>query len=810
MKISYSWLKEYLPLDIPAQDLASHLLQLGFEVSALSRLGPNFKGVVAAEILSIAKHPNADRLSLCSVNDGASTLSIVCGAQNIAVGQRVPLARLGAVLPGGHVITRAKIRGLESEGMICSSAELGLPPAPNNGAGILVMDPSVEIGSDLAKTLGPSDDILEVEITPNRPDCLSHLGLARELAAYFRLSLRAQPSPAAAAATGEKPCLPVKIEAAKACPRYLGRSFESLQVGPSPAWLSAKLEAVGLRPINNLVDITNYILMDMGQPLHVFNAQALEGGQVVVRYAASGEKIKALDGRSYDLTPDCLVIADAKKPAAIAGVMGGEESSVTAQTTSAFLESAYFSPVVVRKTSSLLRLRSDSSVRFERGADIEAVAAASQKAAGLIRALCGKNTAASKALDQYPAKEQPSPIKISSERINSILGSTFEEAEIEGALKSISADFVKSGKEFLFTPPSYRPDLSQAWDLAEEAARLLGYNNIPAKIASVPLKPSHDIRSHSSARNCRVRLAALGLMEAYNYDFLSEKVLARTRLAEGPALALARLSNPLNEDWTILRPTLLAGLLQNAAFNLNVGASSVRLFEIGKVYRRGASSLAESARLAGIILGPRAPLHWQTANAGQSDFYQAKGLVEDIASGIAGLRWLAPKDQTTEDAVLQALYHPKTRLTLQCPEGPLGAVGLLHPQIARAWELDAQPVAIFELDLDKISETQPAKMQFRPYSLLPHSKRDLSFFVSKDVPYADIEGAIRGCGLEDLSGLDLLDVFSGKNVPEGQRSLTLRLSFSRMDRTLKDAEVSSAFDKITQELKTEFGAVLRQ
>lgn len=809
MKISYRWLKEYLPLDISAQDLSTHLLQLGFEVSALTRLGPNFKGVVAAEILSISKHPNADRLSLCSVNDGASTLSIVCGAQNIAVGQRVPLARLGAVLPGGHEITRAKIRGVESEGMICSGAELGLPPGPNNGAGILVMDPSVAIGSDIAKTLGPSDDILDLEITPNRPDCLSHLGLARELAAYFRLALRPQPAPAVAA--GDKPCLPVKIEAAKACPRYLGRSFENLQVGPSPAWLAAKLEAVGLRPINNLVDITNYILMDLGQPLHVFNAQALEGAQVIVRYAASGEKIKALDGRSYDLTPDCLVIADAKKPAAIAGVMGGEDSSVTAKTTGVFLESAHFSPVAVRKTSSLLRLRSDSSVRFERGADIGAVESASQKAAALILSLCGKNAAASKAADHYPAKEDPTPIKISSERINSILGSAFQETEIEGALKSISADFVKTGKEILFTPPSYRPDLTQAWDLAEEAARLLGYNNIPAKIASVPLKPSHDIRSHSIARNCRTRLAALGLMEAYNYDFLSEKVLTRTRLAEGPGLALARLSNPLNEDWTILRPTLLAGLLQNAAFNLNVGASSVRLFEIGKVYRRGASSLVESARLAGIILGPKTALHWQTANNSDADFYQAKGLVEDILSGRAGLRWLAPKDaEPSEDAVLQALYHPKARMTLHCPEGPLGAVGLLHPQIARAWELAGAPVAIFELDLDKISETQQAKMLFRPYSVLPSSKRDLSFFVAKDVAYADIEGAIRGCRLEDLSGLDLIDVFAGKNVPEGQRSLTLRLSFSRMDRTLKDAEVSAAFETVVQELKNKFGAVLRQ
>ena len=371
MKISYNWLKEYLDLPVDADGLGEGLLQLGFEVEGVERRGPQFSGVVGAKILEIVKHPNADRLSLCTVDDGTSKLPVVCGATNIEVGQIIPLARVGAILPGNRKIGQPKIRGVESFGMICSTAELGLP---DNGApdGILVLDPSTEIGADMSKKLGEKDGVITVDITPNRPDCLSHFGLARELAIFYKIGLKTK----AEASPDEslKDCPPVDIEDPTACPRYMGRLLTGLKVGPSPAWLAAKLEAIGLRPINNIVDVTNYLLMDIGQPLHAFDADKLEGGRIIVRFAKKGEKIKALDEKTYSLTETCLVIADAKRPAAIAGVMGGLESAVTGKTTRAFLESANFAPPIVRKTSQFLKLRSDSSYRFERGCDIEAVA----------------------------------------------------------------------------------------------------------------------------------------------------------------------------------------------------------------------------------------------------------------------------------------------------------------------------------------------------------------------------------------------------------------------------------------------------
>ena len=793
MKISFNWLKEHLPLEISAEALGPHLLQLGFEVAGLEKKGAAFSGVVVAEIVTIAKHPNADRLALVELTDGTAKHHVVCGAKNIAVGQKVPLAKVGAKLPGGE-LKPAKIRGVESQGMICSSVELGLP---KDNDGIRVLPPDSKLGDDFAQSLGEGDSILEVEITPNRPDCLSHLGLARELAARFRLPLRT--ARAESPATSSLKSLPVEVQDPKACPRYVGRLIEGVKVGPSPKWLKDKLESIGLRSINNLVDVTNFILMDTGQPLHAFDADLLEGGRVLVRWAKPGEKIKTLDGRTCELTAKCLVIADAKRPAAIAGVMGGEESAVTEKTTRVFLESAHFAPAVVRAASQALRLKSDSSYRFERGADVEAAATASSRAARLILELAGG--ACSAPLDAYPEPGAPALIGSSSARLNAILGTDFARDDIEASLSAIGALRADKEDSFTFTPPSYRRDLSTAWDLAEEVARLAGYDQIPSRAPVLALKSAHDLPAHALSERCRKRLSSVGLMEAYNYDFVSEKLLAQAGVSEGPALSFARLANPLNEDWTILRPSLLPGLLQNAALNLNRGASRVRLFEIGKVYRKDKSDMIEQARLSGVILGAREAAHWQSP-IHASDFYDVKGLVEDLFAGIPGLRW-APASSPA------ALFNPKASLSLESPKGTLATVGLLRPQAARAWELERESAALFDVDLERAASLEPTKLSHKAFSVFPSPRRDLSFFIDRGLPYAEIEKAVAGCRVTELASVEVLDVFTGKGVPEGRKSLTIRLAFGRDDRTLKDEEVNAAVEKILAALKARLGAVPR-
>ncbi|HVA65409.1 MAG TPA: phenylalanine--tRNA ligase subunit beta, partial [Elusimicrobiota bacterium] len=633
MKISLEWLKEHLPsLNLGAEELAKALLNLGLEVSSIQRRGAAFSGVAAAKILSVGKHPNADRLSVCSVESGGEVFPVVCGAKNIAAGQIVPLARPGATLPGGRTLAKTVIRGVESQGMLCSAAELGLG---SDHGGILILKPDTPSGADLSSLLAKPDLVLEVEVTPNRPDCLSHLGLARELSAALSLPLRIrQLAPLLEAVAPLK----ISVADAGACPLYTGKVFSGLDIRPSPGWLCARLEAVGLRPINALVDITNYVLMDVGQPLHAFDYDKIAGGEIAVRFAKKGESIAALDGKTYELAPECLVVADAQRPAAIAGIMGGMESSITDTTKRALLESACFSPVAVRRGSQLLRLRSDSSYRFERGTDPAAAPAAAALAETLLRELCGKSVRADASASAGKTPSAAEPISVSAARINQILGSDFAPTEISQALNRISARPDSSASGITFYPPSYRRDLATEWDLAEETARLLGYDRIPAREPVSRPALSRVEAGHAALVRCRARLSAAGLLEAFNHDFVSEKVLAASRQIQ--AETWARPANPLSEEGAVLRPTLLPGLLQNAALNFSRGARSVRLFEIGKAYRMENGVVAENWRAAGVLSGPTEETaggkFWSISQSAQYDFYRVKGIFESLLAEPAG------------------------------------------------------------------------------------------------------------------------------------------------------------------------------
>ncbi len=797
MKVSYNWLKEHLPLELSATELSTHLLRLGFEVAGHQRLGPTFTGVVVGKVVSKEKHPNADKLSVCVVDDGTTQRTVVCGAPNVDAGQTVAYARPGSVLPGNFKIEGRKLRGVESQGMICSRAELGLPKDVD---GIWIMGEGPVLGTDVGSLLGPADDILEVEITTNRPDCLSHRGLARELAAYFRKELKPLGGGMMESATAS---FPVTVEDSEACPFYGARLIENVTVGESPAWLKTRLESIGLRPINSVVDITNYVLHDIGQPLHAFDADKLNGSRIVVRRSTAGEKLLALDHRVYDLPEGLLVIADAERPVALAGVMGGEETAVTTTTKRVLLEGAFFNPAEARKSSQKTRLRSDSSYRFERGADPESPRMAADRASALILQLAGGSAA--KPSEAAAPRRAPAPIRASVAAINTILGTEFPAQTVKDALSSIGT-INDNGAEFAFKAPSWRHDLWTANDLAEEAARFLGYDNIPYRMAPMSSKTARLTPVETESRRVRTRLAALGLTEAYNYDLLSEKSLAACRLS---ADGQPRVATPLSEDWAVLRQSLLPGILKNAQYNLGRGADAVRFFEIGKTYAIRGQEVDEVWRVAGILLGPVLDARWQAARAPRASFYDGKAIVEDLLEKAGPVTWANLSEPSAGKTASDPLFHPTNSLRALINGAPVGTIGWLHPRVARAYDLEREGAIVFDVDLDRLAAREDKASRFEEFSALPVSRRDLALVLDKSTPYARLEAVIRGCLIPELQDTLLFDVYEGKNIPEGKISLAIRLTFGRFDRTLTDAEVNAAVDKIVAALGKELGASLR-
>lgn len=798
MKISSNWLKEHLDHGLSAEQLSAQLLKLGFEIAGVQRLGPQFTGVVVGKVLSKDKHPNADKLAVCVVDDGAKRWNVVCGAPNVAAGQTIAFARIGAILPGNFKIEGRKLRGVESQGMICSRSELGLPKDVD---GIWVMGEGPALGTDVGSLLGPADDVYEVEITSNRPDCLSHRGLARELAAALGKTLK--PVSYDLKETLSK-TVPVSVEDAAACPFYGGRLIEGVKVGDSPAWLKTKLEAIGLRPVNNIVDITNYVLHDLGQPLHAFDADKLSGSKIVVRRSRAGESFLALDHKKYDLPEGLLVIADADKPVALAGVMGGEESSVTAATTRVVLEGAWFAPSEVRKSGQKTRLRSDSSYRFERGVDTALAREAAARAAALILQTAG-GSAAKPAEADAPRPANPA-IKTTVTRVNAILGSAFPAADVARVLKSLAAEFAQDGDAITFRAPTWRRDLHTANDLAEEVGRFLGYDAIPYRLGALAPRAATLTPVETACRRARVRLSALGFWEAYNYDLLSEKTLAAARLsAEG----LPRIANPLSEDWAVMRPSLIPGLLKNAQHNLSRGADAVRLFELGKAYARKDGAVVEQWRAAGLLIGPVLDARWQTARAPRAGFPDAKAAVEDLLAGSGALTWAKPGEGPAGRWVCDPLFHPANVLRALVDGQPMATVGWLHPRVARAFDLEREGAVLFELNLEKLAAKPAGRAKYAEFSPLPVSRRDLALVLDKGVEYARVEETVRACAIAELQDLLLFDVYAGKGIPEDKKSLAIRLTFGRSDRTLTDAEVAGFVDKIVKALGAKLGAVLR-
>jgi phenylalanyl-tRNA synthetase beta chain len=796
MKVSLSWLRTHIELaDVTIEKMGDLLTFAGIEVEDIEARGVDSDKIVIGQILESKQHPNADRLSVCQVADGSGTArQIVCGAKNYQVGDKIPVALPGASLPGGIVIKEGKLRDVQSNGMMCSGRELGLS---DDHAGLLILDREAPVGQ-LFRDVHPPDVIFDLEITPNRPDLLSHYGLARELAALTGKTLKTE---AALKFAAEKKAADseVRIDAADGCGFYTARLIRGVKVSPSPEWLQARLQSIGLRPINNVVDITNFVLHELGNPLHAFDLDKLNGG-IVVRRAAAGEKISALDAQTYPLEPEDLVIADSKQPVAIAGVMGGEPAGVVEGTTNILLESAYFTPSGVRRSARRLGLSSDSSYRFERGVDPQNVARASALAAKLILELAG-GTADAELLTAGEAPKLTGDVALDEARALKLLGiPDLTNDEMHRVLESLGLRRFE-GK---WRIPSHRLDLQRSIDLVEEVSRVIGLDRVPGRTAGAFTPSQNTDRGYDFAMSLRHSLVNRGWFEAQTLRLVSVAQLKDVLGPPVPPDKAVAVKNPLSEDHTTLRPGLIPGLLATAALNIRQGQARLRFFEIGRVFipvPHGSSR--EEERIALLLSGPTRASSWHAREPAPADVFDLRGALESLP-GIAG---------SALDLVPRSLEGWLLGAELKRGSKTLGWLAQVHPARARA--LDARhPVYVAELSLSALQQGAQAVTKFNELPRFPSVTRDVALEVPADLPNAKIDEFFAAQRKKEplLAGADVFDVFAdptGQRLPGDKKSVAWSLTYRAPDRTLEAKEADEIHARVLQALLGTLPAIIR-
>lgn len=800
MKASLKWIREIVPgLDASAEEIEERLTAAGIEVEGTEREGAGLAGVITAEVRTCDKHPDADKLSVCTVFDGEKEHNVICGAPNARAGLKVAFAPVGTTLPGGFTLVKKKIRGVASEGMLCSEAELELS---ENHDGIIELDPGMQVGLPLAEVLGKDDVVFELGVTPNRPDVLSHFGLARELAAMF-----GRPTPRAVAAvqaTGPEASASaqVRIDAASRCAKYVGRVITGVKVGPSPQDVQARLRAVGQRPISNVVDATNLALMELGHPLHAFDLHRLEGAQIIVRPAGVGEKIELLDGSTKTLTEDDLVIADAAKPVALAGVMGGANSEVHEGTVDVLLEAAVFDPSSVRRTGRRHGLHTEASHRFERGVDAAMVEAAIDRCAALILEMAGGTLHAGRVTATGEAKPKAAA-KVRPARAAMLIGRPVSADEVKDTLTRLGLTFTgEDGDALVFDVPSWRVDLTLEEDLIEEVGRLHGYDDLPAVMPPA----GKAVWQHAPAVDVegvlRDRLVGQGFFEAVSLAFAAPAHLEAMGL--DPARAVV-VTNPLGEESQLMRPSMLPPLLKAARLNQDnlPSITDVRLFELGRTFAWSdpQAKLPEQVRRVGVMMrGRRHPAAWN-AEAGALDAYDLKAVVESMLEDFGA--------EVRYDAAEVSWLHPRSATCVVLRGKTLGFLGEAHPSLMEAFGLEGPPVFLAELDVDQLAALPRGPRRYVPLPKLPPAQRDLSFFIARDVSGARVLSTIRKADGQFLQGAEIFDVYEGKGVPDDQRSIAVSMTFRAADRTLTDQDVEGALGKVMKALE-KLGATIRK
>ncbi|MFC0338566.1 phenylalanyl-tRNA synthetase beta subunit [Kushneria avicenniae] len=793
MKVSEQWLRQWVDAAQDVQAIADQITMAGLEVDAIEPVSASFSGVVIARVEEASQHPDADRLRVCQLDDGSGHLQqVVCGAPNVAAGQKVALARPGAILPSDFAIKEARLRGVASHGMICAESELGL--AEEKSPGIWVLPDNAIVGEDLRQWLGLDDHSIDVDLTPNRGDCLSVMGLARELGVLNRLEVKAPEILPVTAQIDDR--FEVRLDNGEACPRYSARVVRDVDVStPSPLWLTEYLRRCGLRSIDIVVDITNYVMLELGQPMHAFDLDQLQG-HIEIRNARANETLTLLDGQDVELQEDTLLIADGHGPLAIAGVMGGERSGVNADTRHVLLESAFFAPIAVAGKARQYGLHTDASHRFERGVDSTLQVRALERATGLLIELAGGRPGPVIEKTDQQALPEVCQITLSAERVSRILGMTLEDGEISDILSRLGMTLTPQGQgHWDVSVPAWRFDIRLEEDLVEELARIHGYNRLPVRYPQAELSPQREDDTKVSLDVIREHLVAGGYQEAITYSFVSDEI----QKAFAPDAVTPTLANPISSDMSVMRSSLWAGLSRALLHNLNRQQQRVRLFETGLVFSGDIDTLTQVPMLGGMICGTRDPEGWASRRE-SVDFFDIKGDVEHLlALGGAENEW---RFEPGEHVAL----HPGQCARILRGDRGVGWVGALHPAVRERFGIKPD-VYVFELELSALQQGRLAA--FTPLSRYPEVRRDLALLVDEQLPVQSLLDAVHEQAGEALTDLRLFDVYQGAGVEEGRKSVALGLTWQHHSRTLTDLEIHQAIDNIVAVSSERFGALLR-
>lgn len=796
MQVSYLWLKDFVEFDLTPEDIADTLTGLGLECAIGDDRRGWYENIVIGKVENVSPHVDADKLSVTSVNVGDATLSIVCGASNVAVGMTVPVAVVGAILPDGMAIKKSKIRGEVSEGMICSEAELKFVDVSD---GIMVLDDDPSPGALFAEVYEVCDVVLEVDLTPNRGDCASMVGVARDLAAALEKELKKPAADFTEHTVTTSSLISVDIQAPDRCPRYAARVIQNVNLGKSPFWLRRRLFAVGVRPVNNVVDIANYILMETGHPLHAFDYHEIKDAQIVIRRAKPEERFTTLDGKEHTLTDDNLVIADGSKAVALAGVMGGINSEVTGKTKDILLESAFFVPAAIRRTSKALGLSSESSYRFERGTDVEGLIFAQDRASSLLASVCGGQVSAGR-VDVYPAKIEKKKVKLRFERLNAIIGREIGAGETVALLERLEMNVVeKTDEDVTIESPLFRFDIEREIDLIEEVARHIGYDTITSEIPRLAVVDHEVSPLYKMRRRLRRHLRSIGLSEGLGYSFLCQADIdALLAPATSEYRNSVKIDNPLTSEWTDLRTTLLPNLIRSIK-----GEEDASIFEIGVVFANAGANRPPVERwMASGALSENLKPGLYKGRSSTRDFFDLKGVIESIFT------FLGYDGRYSVESSNEPFFYPKRQAAVTIEESRMGVFGQVHPETIERFEV-GQDVFAFEIDLTRLSAVAPPEKQYTPLSRFPSVKRDLAVVAPDDEPIAKITESITRHGGQLLAGVTMFDLFRSEKVGEGKKSVAYSLEFAVDGRTMTDEEADKVFDAIVRGLVTDCNATLR-
>jgi phenylalanyl-tRNA synthetase beta chain len=803
MKISLNWLKELIDFEMSPEKLDEALTMLGIEVEGIENPAKKLDGFYVAKVVEREKHPDADKLSVCKVNIGGEDLQVICGAPNVAAGQKVVLGTSGATVPSaGFKLVKRKIRGIESNGMICSQSELEVG---EDASGIWVLPESATIGLPIAEYLGINDVIFEISVTPNRADCLSHIGIAREIAALTGNSIRYPENSIQNSNLNINDFAKVIIEDNEKCPRYTAKLVRNCKITESPDWLKTRLQTIGLRPINAAVDITNLILMESGQPLHGFDFDKINAGTIVVKTANDKDKFTTLDSKERQLDNSMLMICDAEKYVAIAGVMGGQNSEIAESTTNILIESAYFLPSTVRKTSKKLALQSDSSYRFERGVDFENVPLACERAAFLIAELTGGEVCDG-LIDIYPKPISRNQVEFRFERARKIIGADIDNNTMLDIIKSLNFEILNSNPDSLtLSAPAYRVDISLEIDVIEEIARLYNYDNInsdfSSKIDFGLQKIKEELQAPSLRNPIRQFFVNQGFTEILTQNQTDPKSIGLFGLEP------VKISNPLGEELSLMRTSLINSSLKVISHNIRNGIADIKLFEIGKIFRKTEDAnsfipgITESENLIIALTGNNAPLQWGIKSK-EYDFYDIKGIAENFGEffGIENIKF----SQNTNHPLFST-----NSLSLTYKKKLIATIGEIKKNVLKHYDID-QKVYIAEINLNEIYSSKLSKNSYQPISHFPAVSRDLAFILAKDIPAGDVLNAVKQVDNQLMKDVVLFDVYDSANLGENRKSLAFGLTFRANDRTLIESEIELVINKVINKIETQFSAQLRK